>query len=112
MITLELLAQTMVEAGKEGASTGQMVTWAAVAMAIVSSIGGWLIILRKNLKKSTLNPGPHPGEGKTCGKHGEDIIRHDTEIKNIVKGMDEARVENREAHQQIFEAINGLRHGR
>lgn len=49
------------------------ITWAAVGMAAVSSMATWLIILKKNSKKTTSNPGSNPGEGKTCREHGEAI---------------------------------------
>lgn len=55
---------------------------------------------------------PEKGPGPTVREHGEMLVKHDTEIKNIVKGMDEGRGENREAHKQIFDAINSLRAGK
>jgi len=82
-----LAAQTASEAIKQGAPSGQAVTWTAVAMAIVANVGTWLVILKRNTKKVTPNPGPihsviKPGEGLTCREHGESISALEESKKN------------------------------
>jgi len=48
-------------------------TWPAVGMALIANVGTWLVILKRNSKKTTSNPGSNPGESKTCREHGEAI---------------------------------------
>jgi len=77
------IMQVAVEALEHGVKQSQAVTWTAVAMAIVANVGTWLVILKRNSKKVTPNPGPapisgnskgpRPGEGETCREHGEAI---------------------------------------
>lgn len=112
------------EAVKQGASSGQVITWTAVAMAIVSNIGTWLMILKRASKEKVdaesaayaINiKGQNPSSESENSPwpiirlHGETLVRHDTEIKGIVSGMAVGRQENRDAHRQIFDAINRLR---
>ena len=91
-------------------------TWPAVGMALIANVGTWLVILKRNTKKATPNPGPpHAALNEAWGvirEHGETLKEHNTEIRNIVKGMDDGRKENREDHKQIFDAINSLRDGK
>jgi len=116
-IILAAMVSAVVEAAKQEASTGQVITWTAVAMAIVSNIGTWLMILKRQSKKGATaqpgNPGPSAlalnGVWKEVREHGETLVAHDTEIKNIVKGFDENRKENREEHQTILSRINALK---
>jgi hypothetical protein len=80
-------AQAASEAIKQGPSSGQAVTWTAVAMAIVANVGTWLVILKRNPKKATSNPGHSPsvvkpGEGLTCREHGESISALEESKKN------------------------------
>lgn len=120
---LMLAAQAASEAIKQGPSSGQAITWTAVAMAIVANIGTWLVIMKKGSKEKSnadlliqkiaaSDPAPENSPWPEIRGHGEMLVKHETEIKNIVKGMDEGRNENREAHKQIFDAINSLRTGK
>lgn len=122
MIGLETV-QAVAEAVRQGATKGEVITWTAVAMAIVSNIGTWLMILKRGSKQKTeadaltqknaaADPAAENSPWPMVRAHDGILVRHEAEIKGIVKGMDESRVENREAHKQIFDAINGLRTGK
>jgi len=101
-----LAAQTASEAIKQGAPSGQAVTWTAVAMAIVANVGTWLVILKRNTKKVTPNPGPihsviKPGEGLTCREHGETLASL-IEFRDTTK---DALKEIKDDIRQIREAV-------
>lgn len=53
------------------------ITWTAVGMAAVSNMATWLVILKRNQKKTTSNPGPIPATlNEAWGvirEHGEAI---------------------------------------
>jgi uncharacterized protein HemX len=117
------ITQAAAEVARQGGGSGQVVTWTAVAMAIVSNVGTWLMILKRGSKQkkeadalTQKNTAPDPAAENSpwpmVRAHDGILVRHEAEIKGIVKGMDESRVENREAHKQIFDAINGLRTGK
>jgi hypothetical protein len=124
---LMLAAQVASEAIKQGPSSDQAVTWTAVAMAIVANVGTWLMILKRaskekakaesaanavNIKGQNPDPKPENSPWPEIREQGKILVRHDTEIKGIVKGMDENRLENHQEHLNLMAAINSLRTGK
>ncbi|MCJ7643881.1 MAG: hypothetical protein MUP28_05330 [Candidatus Aminicenantes bacterium] len=80
------VAQAASETVKQGPSSGQAITWTAVAMAIVANVGTWLVILKRNPKKATSNPGPAPAA--LANEAWEVIREHGEAIAGLVVSKD------------------------
>lgn len=78
-------------------------TMAAVAMAAVSNVATWLVILKSKNGTRKLN-----GESKVpCADHEKRLIVVETNEKNRDKVIDKFITENREDHQRIINLFAG-----
>jgi len=66
------------------------VAWTAVAMAAVSNMATWLVIIKnKNGMKNYRTT--KPGSGEICREHGEKIARVETESNNTKDDIKEIK---------------------
>ena len=68
------------------------ITWAAVAMAGVSNMATWLVIVKgKRNGGNSKNPGLGPGKAEICIKRGEEMATFKAEQKNIKDDIHEIK---------------------
>jgi hypothetical protein len=74
------------------------ITLAAVAMAAVSNVATWLVIIKSKNGSKQLNG----HEKRPCTEHDKRLALIETNEKNRDKVIDRFMVENREDHQRII----------
>lgn len=99
-----MIAEIAQAAAQAAQPTSQAVTWAAVGMTAVTSVGAWLTILVGNRKRSRAAQShgyPYsvkPGEGKACDEHARKLETHgnrlaviETNYKNVTDDIAEIK---------------------
>jgi len=82
------------------------ITMAAVAMAAVSNVATWLVIVRSKNGNRQLN-GEEKKEKQPCEIHEKRLTIVETNEKNRDKQIDRFIAENREDHQRIINLYSG-----
>ena len=62
-----------------------------------------LILLMRMLRNGgSKNPGNgNPGKATVCIERGEKIQKHDTELENLIKDMDEEKQDRKQFHKDV-----------